>query len=273
VSGTEVPNTGRDVLYLTARLRARIVQRFSVEVGLRIPVYQHVNLTQYGETVMAQLRLVYIGRYEKHTAAPEVAPAHEVVTILSLRELSCESCGAAVEAALKKTPGVHFAHFDRDRVEVTVHHSPDVQPGALVRVVEQAGYKAEPGPGRGAYLPEATFPPGSDVQWIARGGADVDLEPHRAAGKVTVFDFYATWCGPCREVDAEMAKILAEDSDVALRKIDVGTWDSPVAKHYLAGASGLPFIIVDGRNGARVRTIAGLDLAALRAAIAEGKSK
>jgi hypothetical protein len=70
VGGSEVPNTGRDVLYLTPRFRARIVQRFVMEVVLRIPVYQQVNLTQFGETIMAQLRFLYTGRHEKRGMPP-----------------------------------------------------------------------------------------------------------------------------------------------------------------------------------------------------------
>ena len=38
-----------------------------------------------------------------------------------------------------------------------------------------------------------------------RQGEDVPaLEPHAVTGKVTLFDFYAVWCAPCRKIDAHV---------------------------------------------------------------------
>jgi hypothetical protein len=62
---------------------------------------------------------------------------------------------------------------------------------------------------QGAYL-EAKFPERADFKAISNDGADVpDLAPLLAQGKVTVVDFSALWCMPCRQVDEHMAKLLA----------------------------------------------------------------
>jgi len=130
--------------------------------------------------------------------------------------------------------------------------------------------------------PELTFeaipplPDRADVALVVRQGEDLpSLEEHAAAGRVTVFDFYADWCAACREVELHLAKRLNArgDADVAVRKLNVVDWDTPVAKRYLAGVKGLPYVVVYGRDGKKVRSIEGLDLPALDRAIAEGAAR
>lgn len=113
---------------------------------------------------------------------------------------------------------------------------------------------------------EVVFPPDADVEWISRGEA-VELEEHLVPGKVTVVDFWAEWCLPCKEVDREMAAVLAAGDDVALRKIDVGDWETPVARQHLRRASGLPYLLVFDGSGRRIAVVEGLDLKRLRRAI------
>jgi thiol-disulfide isomerase/thioredoxin len=128
--------------------------------------------------------------------------------------------------------------------------------------------------------PELTFEAlpkldkGADLMVVAKAGEDVEsLRTVAAPGKITVFDFYADWCAGCREIDVHMYKILNARSDVALRKLNVVDWDTPLAKRYLAGVSGLPFVIVYGRDGTEVRRIEGLKLSALDEAIAEAAKR
>lgn len=119
-----------------------------------------------------------------------------------------------------------------------------------------------------------TLKPGADLAVLAKAGEDVgDLATHAVRGKVTVFDFYADWCAGCREIDLHAYKLLNSRDDVAVRKLNVVDWDTPLAKQQLNGVKGLPYVIVYGRDGKEVRTLQGVDLAALDAAIAEGASR
>ena len=118
-------------------------------------------------------------------------------------------------------------------------------------------------------LPE--LPPGADLRRLSQQGEDVpDLAAHAVPGKVTVFDFYADWCPPCRKVDAHMYRLLAQRGDVAYRKLNVVSWDSPLARRYLQQVENLPHLVIYGKDGRRVRSLTGLELPALDEAIARG---
>lgn len=200
-------------------------------------------------------------------------PDSATTTVISLQGIDCESCGTRVIKALAR-PGVYASSFDRSAAELTVQYdATQVSVADMIEVVTTLGYTGCEGAGQGAYIPEVEFGPDLDVAKIASGGETVELEAHLVAGKVTVFDFYAVWCKPCRAVDRHMRDVLAKHDDVALRKLDVVDWDSEVAKQHLKTASELPHVIVYGRDGKQVAAISGLALDDLDAAIAKGRSR
>jgi thiol-disulfide isomerase/thioredoxin len=71
-------------------------------------------------------------------------------------------------------------------------------------------------------------------------------------GKITVFDFWATWCEPCKLVDHELAEIVRRHpDDLAVRKVNVVDVDSPASQKYL-GPLTLPHLVVFGRDGTQL---------------------
>ena len=64
-------------------------------------------------------------------------------TILRSQELSCPSCVAKIEKALKAVDGVEQAvvHFNTGRIEV--QHGPQVKADQLVQTVRGIGYEAK----------------------------------------------------------------------------------------------------------------------------------
>lgn len=125
-----------------------------------------------------------------------------------------------------------------------------------------------------SFEPLPALPAQADIAKLTATGEDVgDLERHAVAGKVTVFDFYADWCAPCRTIDVHVHKLLQARSDIALRKLNVVDWESALARRHLQGVPNLPYVVVYGKDGKKVRAIAGVDLAALDRAIADGGAR
>ena len=120
------------------------------------------------------------------------------------------------------------------------------------------------------FSPPKAPPKGADIAEIASEGADLpSLEPHRVKGKVTVFDFYAAWCPPCRKVDEHLYPLLASRNDVAIRKINVASWDTPIAERWLESVPELPYLVIYDKSGRKVSAIAGAKLSDIDRAIAE----
>ena len=198
------------------------------------------------------------------------SPEGTKTTVVSFTELDCSSCGEDLARKLIKVEGVKKTAFDARRAELTVVADPAVDVFALAQESKPADeeWSLVLGPGKGSYLPWETPKPGSDVKQIANDGEDVpDLAPHLAPDKVTIVDFSAKWCEPCRTLDAHVLKLVEARPDIAYRKLDVGDWDTPLGKRYLQGVKALPYVIVFDKTGNRVDTVSGLDLPRLDAAV------
>ena len=84
---------------------------------------------------------------------------------------------------------------------------------------------------------------GLDVADIAPDGEAVDLVP--VPGKITVFDFWASWCVPCRELNRRLLDLMRRrPGRIALRKLRVETWETAAAQRYLGDAPSLPHVKV-----------------------------
>jgi thiol-disulfide isomerase/thioredoxin len=93
---------------------------------------------------------------------------------------------------------------------------------------------------------EGVREPAGDVQVVARGD-EVVLADHLVAGKFTVIDFYADWCPNCRRLNPILEEIAGRTPALAIRKINVLSWDSPVARQHQVTA--LPRLLLYGPQG------------------------
>jgi thiol-disulfide isomerase/thioredoxin len=199
-------------------------------------------------------------------------PDDAKTTVVSFADLDCSDCGDEMARTLVRVDGVYKTAFDRRRAEMTVVAEPELDVMALAQKNKPAGeeWRLVAGAGKGGYLPWRAPKDGVDAKEIAKDGEDVpDLAPHLVQGKVTIVDFSAKWCEPCRELDAHVLELLEKRPDLAYRKLDVGDWDTPLGTRYLKSVEKLPYVIVFDPSGKRVEVLSGLDLPKLDAIIAK----
>jgi thioredoxin 1 len=110
---------------------------------------------------------------------------------------------------------------------------------------------------------------GQPVEVISHG-AQVDINRHLALGNVTVVDFYADWCGPCRQLAPSLEQLARSDPEIALRKIDIVNWKMPVARQF--NVHSIPQVNVYNRGGSLVGTVNGADIDQIKRYVAQAKA-
>jgi thiol-disulfide isomerase/thioredoxin len=85
-------------------------------------------------------------------------------------------------------------------------------------------------------------------------GERVELEKYVVKGKITIFDFYSEYCGPCRSVGPRLKKLSSDREDIVVRKVDINRkgvkgidWQSPVVQQY--SIRYVPYFIVYDTKG------------------------
>jgi thioredoxin-like negative regulator of GroEL len=92
--------------------------------------------------------------------------------------------------------------------------------------------------------------PGADILVITHG-EEVDLARYLAAGKYTLFDFYAVWCPPCRALSPALERLAARRPEtLAIRKVDIVDWTMPVAAQHRVES--LPYLVLFDERGMRI---------------------
>jgi len=110
---------------------------------------------------------------------------------------------------------------------------------------------------------------GQQVEVISHG-AQVDITKHLALGNVTVVDFYADWCGPCKQLSPTLEQMARTDPEIALRKIDIVNWNTAVAKQH--NIHSIPQVNVYNRGGRLVGTVVGVSIEEVKRYVAQAKT-
>jgi len=79
-----------------------------------------------------------------------------------------------------------------------------------------------------------------------------------------------TGAGRARQWNRQFSNWLKSDPEIAVRKIDIVNWASPVATQY--HVSTIPRVEIYGRKGELVGTVKGADPAQVRQYVARAKS-
>lgn len=68
-------------------------------------------------------------------------------------------------------------------------------------------------------------------------------------GKITIVDYWATWCEPCKKLAPQVEAFAASRHDVALRKVDATDWGRDEMNAHLPAVAGLPVLDIYGPDG------------------------
>lgn len=82
---------------------------------------------------------------------------------------------------------------------------------------------------------------------INNGGAEITVEQILVPGKITLIDFYADWCAPCKQLSPYLEKLANSDKDVYLRKVNIVKWGTPITKQF--SINSVPDVRVFDRYG------------------------
>jgi thiol-disulfide isomerase/thioredoxin len=176
----------------------------------------------------------------------------------------CAACGERAKAALLKVQGVKKVELGVHATELSVAMKEGVNDDAILAGLAKAGLRGVVGSGT---RPEG-YPRDADVATLTNDGSRLGpLAKLRVPDKYTVFDVYADWCGPCKDVDRRLREVLLDRKDVAVRKLNVVDFDSPLAQELGPDFDSLPCLIVFAPAGRRT-VITGVKLEKLDAVLA-----
>ena len=198
---------------------------------------------------------------------PSVAPADDFKLISGKEYKDATVSRVEPDGVVLRTKSgiskVYFVELPKE-VQERFHYNPA---NAAAHSVQQTASQAASVVGRGQLASVAGR--GQPVKVISHG-ALVDINQHIALGNVTVVEFYADWCGPCRRLSPSLEQMASSDPEVALRKIDIVNWNTAVARQF--NVHSIPQVNIYNRSGGLVGTLVGADLEQVKRYVALAKS-
>jgi len=170
--------------------------------------------------------------------------------------MACQGCASHIQKKVSALPGVASVVANHETSSVVVVYNPKKSSEVHIKkAITTLGYVI------GVSDPPVRYPKEADVKVLSKHGEDTNLSKHLAQGKITLVDFYADWCKPCKALDRRLAFLLTKNKErFALRKINIVSWDTPVSKHYLGKAPGLPYVKIYNKKGKLVSILSGEDV-------------
>ncbi len=172
----------------------------------------------------------------------------------SVAGMSCADCAQSATKALKKIRGVRTITVDFASQHAVLEATREITREQIEEALSTLGFEAR-FPGDTILQPlSEEEKAGLDIATASQGKAFA-LADHLAAGKITIFDYYADWCGPCRLLTPKLERLLLKYDELALRTVDISSWESEAAQQ--ANLPGLPYVRIYGPQGKLLGSVQG----------------
>lgn len=187
------------------------------------------------------------------------APAFADTVTFKVIGIDCASCAPPVKKALASVSGVTNVKVDTEAKTATVDVPSGFDKAKLREALSNSGFDASfPGEKQSGIepLPADVLQSLDIVRYDGKSALDVGKV--LAAGKITIIDYYARWCGPCNVLESRLERYMVAHPNLAIRRADIGKWNNAAAAqatHF--GAEALPYMRVYDARGKFVASVTG----------------
>lgn len=228
----------------------------------------------FGATWLADEQLNLRGQIEgTHRGSAEVIEVGEIINS------GGNLLAATVSAGWRATEGLSFSATGRVPFWAKVNGTQVSETFSIVGTVavsfggkdpddhEEDDHGHDHGHGHEAKVQSKPASNDADVTDAATGGQSFTVADVVRPGKVTVIDFWADWCPPCKEITAMLDNLASTHADLAVRRVEVPDFNGAVAREHLDGVAALPVVWIYDRESKRVAVMVGTNVADVRARI------
>ncbi len=142
-----------------------------------------------------------------------------------------EECATPILKALKAVPGVASPTLDWKAGEASVEVDEGFDREKVRKALRDIGFEAVfPGETRKDLEPlpdevRATLDIAS-----ASNGEKIEIAKTLVPGKITLLDYWASWCGPCHLLDIRLQYLARSNPKLAVRRVNVAKFENPAGK-------------------------------------------
>ncbi len=172
----------------------------------------------------------------------------------SVAGMSCADCAQHATKALKGIGGARTVTIDFASQHAVLTATREITREQIEEALGTLGFEVR-FPGDTILQPLSEEEKADlDIATASQGEA-FELADHLAAGKITIFDYYADWCGPCHLLTPKLERLLLKYDELALRTVDISSWESEAAQQ--ANLPGLPYVRIYGPQGKLLGSVQG----------------